>query len=226
MSRAAPPVLAVTGLTAEARIVAGNGTVTVAGGGDAARLAQLLGERLETGARAVISFGIAGGLAAGLRPGTIVVANAILAGDARWPTDPLWRRALQAALPQAVAGDLIGVDAAVADAAAKARLKAGTGALAVDMESHVAARLAARYEVPFVAVRVVADPAARSLPRAALVGMRPDGGTDIPAVLGALLRRPADLPGLIRTAFDAQAAFRALKACRTALGGTLGCPDK
>ncbi len=85
------------------------------------------------------------------------------------------------------------------------------------MESHVAARLAALHGLPFAALRVVADPAERSLPPAALVGMRPDGTTDIGAVLRSLGRAPRQLPGLIRTGLDARAAFSALKSSRLEL---------
>lgn len=216
------PVIAVTGLAAEARIAAGAGITALAGGGDAARLAVMLQARLEQGARGVMSFGIAGGLAAGYPPGTVVVARAVLTESEHWAADPEWHRALVSALPHAVAGELLGVDAAVAGVSDKARLQARSGAAAVDMESHVAARLAARYNLPFAALRVISDPADRSLPQAALVGMRPDGSTDIGAVLRALARRPADLPGLIRTAFDAQAAFRALKSARESVGEQLG----
>ena len=220
------PVIAVTGLSAEARIAAGAGVTTLAGGGDAARLATLLQSHLEQGAGGVISFGIAGGLAAGHPPGTVVLARAVLTEADRWQADPDWHRALAADLPEAVAADLLGVDAAVAGASAKMRLRSRSGAVAVDMESHVAARIAARFGVPFAALRVISDPAERSLPQAALVGMRPDGGTDVAAVLRALARRPADLPGLIRTAFDAQAAFRALKHARAAIGERLGLVDR
>ncbi len=64
--RGLPPVLLVAGLVAEARIAAGPGAVAVAGGGDAARLALLVEAAIRRGARAVLSFGIAGGLEPGL----------------------------------------------------------------------------------------------------------------------------------------------------------------
>ncbi|MDX7953219.1 phosphorylase [Lichenihabitans sp. Uapishka_5] len=219
---ALPSILAVTGLQAEARIVAAPGVTALAGGGDAARLAAMLEAHLQQGARAVISFGIAGGLAPGVSPGTLVVADAVRSGDDHWNTDASWRSALRAALPRSIAGPILGVDVPVADAAGKARMHRETGAVAVDMESHIAARVAARHGVPFAVLRVVADPAERSLPGAALVGMRHDGRTDVVAVLRALARRPSELPGLIRTGLDAQAAFRALKACRAALDADLG----
>ncbi|MCW6510110.1 phosphorylase [Lichenifustis flavocetrariae] len=223
----APPsviVLAVTGLVAEARIVRANGVGTVAGGGNATRLASLLKAQLSQGARGVISIGIAGGLAPSLKAGAIVIADRILEGSTGWPTDPVWCRALAGSLPDAFLGALCGVDQPIAGTDAKAALHARAGALAVDMESHVAARLAASFALPFAALRVVADPASRSLPQAALVGMRPDGTTDVAAVLRALLRRPGDLAGLIHTARDAQAAFQSLKRVCAKLNAPLGFP--
>ena len=210
----APPILAVTGLRAEARIAAGTGVMTVAGGGDPARLALLLQAALARGARAVISFGIAGGLEPGLAPGSVLIARAVHHGGLRTETASAWVVRLAAALPGARIADIAGVDAAVVGAADKTALHRRTGAAAVDMESHVASRLAALHGLPFAALRVVADPAERSLPPAALVGMRPDGTTDIGAVLRSLGRAPRQLPGLIRTGLDARAAFSALKASR------------
>lgn len=216
------PVLAVTGLRAEARIAAKAGLTTLSGGGDAARLALLLQGSLSGGAHAVVSFGIAGGLKAGLKPGTIVVADAVDDGETLFPTDAQWRRRLLTALPDAVCGTIAGQGHAVATAAHKVALRDRSGALAVDMESHVAARLAEQHGVPFAAIRVVADPAERNLPQAALVGMRADGTTDVGAVLRALVRRPSDLPALLRTALDARAAFSALASSRRCLDAMLG----
>lgn len=222
----ASPVLAVTGLRAEAKIAAGEGVKTVAGGGDAARLASLLQEGLAAGGRAVISFGIAGGLAPSLRAGTIVVADAVDDGQTRWTTNAIWRARLLEALPTAVRGGLAGVDGAIVGPLGKAALHRRSGALAVDMESHVAARLAALHRVPFAALRVVADSAERSLPEAAIVGMRPDGTIDVCAVIRALTRRPKDLPTLIQTALDARVAFAALSASRNRLSARLGFRDQ
>ncbi|MDR4306209.1 hypothetical protein IHQ68_06205 [Chelatococcus sambhunathii] len=105
---------------------------------------------------------------------------------------------------------MVGVDGIVATAAEKAALRARTGAAAVDMESHIAERVARRHGLPFAVVRAVSDDARRSLPPAALVGMRPDGGVDLGAVLRSLAKDPAQLPALIATGRDAEKAFRAL----------------
>ncbi|MBI0539409.1 hopanoid-associated phosphorylase [Roseomonas sp. KE2513] len=213
-------LLAATGLLREARILAAPGVEVVAGGGDRARLEAEL-DRLAPGATGLISIGIAGALAPGLRPGDWVVATAVIDSAARFETDAAWAARLRAALPGAATGPVLGADMMVAEAAAKTALHRGTSALAVDMESHVAARVARRHGLPFAVARVVSDAADRTLPPAARVGMRPDGGMDLPAVLRALLAAPLQLPALIRTGWEAEQAFRALLRGHGRLGRSL-----
>jgi hypothetical protein len=123
-------------------------------------------------------------------------------------------------------GVIAGVDLPVAHPLGKSRLHKNTGAVAVDMESHLAARLAAQHDLPFVAMRVIADPAHRLLPQAALVGMRADGRADLPAVLRAVARRPRSLLALLRVAADAAAARTVLSRRRSALGPTFALFDE
>ncbi len=218
-------VLAVAGLAREARIAAGPGVETIQAAGNPARLRALLDARPPRGLRAVVSFGIAGGLDPALQPGDIVVC-AHLDAQARFPTDSdLVRRLsdrLNGAPGRVVTGGLAGSDVAVMAVADKAALRARTGALAVDMESHVAAAYAARHALPFAAIRVVCDPAGRALPAFAASALTPEGEPDIRAVLAALLRGRARIGELIRLGRDSSAAFAALTRCRARLGPGLG----
>ncbi|TPG60606.1 hopanoid-associated phosphorylase [Roseomonas nepalensis] len=216
-------LLVVTGLQRERRILAAPGLEVVAGGGDGARLEAEL-DRRAAGARGLISLGIAGALAPGLRPGDWVVATAVLEGTLRSEADPAWAARLLAGLPGAVSGAVLGVDAMVAEAREKAARHRESGALAVDMESHVAARVARRHGIPLAVARVVSDAAHRDLPPAARLGMRPDGGMDLPAVLRALLADPRQLPALVRTGLEAERAFRALLRGHRRLGPGLAGP--
>jgi hopanoid-associated phosphorylase len=218
-------VIAVTGLVKEARIAAGPGVRALAGGGDARRLGGALERELARGARAVISFGIAGGLAEDIASGAWIIARAIVTADARWPCDAAWTSALAERLPGAIAADLAGADAPIMEAAAKRALHRTTGAAAVDTESHIAASIAAVHGLPFAAFRVVADSVRRSLPPAASVALTADGGISRGAVLGSLARSPGQLPALLRTAVDARRAFRALLRGRRLLGPGLAYPD-
>lgn len=190
------------GLKREARIFdrPGRDIFVVIGGGNAATLDRDLDGQAGLFPGIILSCGIAGALTPTLVPGDVVID-----GDAA-VVDRLAR-----ALPHAHRGGIVGNDAIVATASEKRLLNERTGALAVDMESHVAARVASRKGLPFAALRVISDRAEDDLPPAALVGMRPDGGMALGAVLTSLARAPRQLPALIRTGRQADQAFRGLE---------------
>ncbi|MBS0220479.1 MAG: hopanoid-associated phosphorylase [Proteobacteria bacterium] len=217
-------VLAVTGLRREARLLAGPRLEVIASGGDARHLETTLEDRAAH-VSGIISMGIAGALAPDLRPGQWVVAKAVLDRGQALPADPAWTRRLTARLSGAAEGTFVGADAMVAEKSEKAALHRATGAIAVDMESHVAARIAARRRLPFAAARVICDPAHRTLPPAARVGLRPDGRMDVLAVLRSLIGAPGQVPDLVRTAWEAEHAFRALLRGHRLLGAGLVGPD-
>jgi adenosylhomocysteine nucleosidase len=173
---------------------------------------------------AIISFGVAGGLAPGLAPGALLVARSIIADGERFDADPAWSLALAKVLGAALV-DFAGVDEPVAGSAGKQALHKRTGAHAVDMESHIAAKVAADRNLPFAALRVVADPAERHLPHAALVAMRLDGAIAFGALVRSLLADPGQIPQLIRTALDARAAFKTLLRSRNMLAVGFGLPN-
>jgi adenosylhomocysteine nucleosidase len=127
-----------------------------------------------------------------------------------------WRPLLDASPHRTI--EIAGVETPVADRIGKAALFAATGAVAVDMESAIVARVARRHRLPFAILRVVADPAHRSLPSAALVSMRPDGEVDMAGVFNALSRDPRQIATLARLAVDARRAFAALSRARAMLG--------
>lgn len=218
------PLIAVVGLTFEEKIIAGPGIVVVRGG-DGSRLDANLDAALAGGARALISFGIAGGLAPHAPCGTIAVATEVVHGEERYVSDAAWAQSVLAKLPNAISGPFAGVAAPVVTPEAKAALHAATNAITVDMESHKVARAAARHNLPFVGLRAISDPASRALPASALVGMTADGETNAGAVMRSLARRPQDLPGLIRAGLDVKTATAALLRSRQSLGPLLGLLD-
>jgi hopanoid-associated phosphorylase len=192
--------------------------------GTAQRYVDRLESAVKAGGSGIISIGIAGGLAPGLAPGDWVVASNVVSEDVRIPTDRKWSERLLKALPGAVYADIAGVDAPVVAQADKFALHDATGTVAVDMESHIAARIAAAHAVPFAACRVIIDPAERTLPPAALVGMRPDGTPDVFAVIRSLARQPRQLFSLLRVVADAHAARTSLFRGRRLLGTDLSFP--
>jgi hopanoid-associated phosphorylase len=180
--------------------------------------------RAEPAWAGILSFGCAGALDPGLAPGTCILATGVQTADGFLCADAAWLRSLARRLPQAVHGELLGLDAPSINARDKAGLWRSSGACAVDMESHAAARIARRHGLPFAACRVVLDPAWRSVPPSALAGMGADGGTAPWPLLRALAAAPGELGPLCMLAWDALRARRALGQVRARLGARLAAP--
>ncbi len=219
----ATEIVAVCGLRREASILTSLATSVIAGGGQS----EILRERLESIGQSagVISVGICGALSASLKVGDCVVANEVVAGADRFRVDEGWCRRIVVRLPEAVVGAIGGSDSVLIDGRDKRALREATGAIAADMESHVAASFAAERGIPFAAVRVVSDRADAALPQAVLTAMKPDGGITLGAVLRSLAANPGQLPALVRTAWESEIAFRALFRCLGRLGPGLLGPD-
>jgi hopanoid-associated phosphorylase len=217
-------VIAVTGLAREARIARRARMVAVVGAGDAALLARRLEEAIAAGAKGIVSFGIAGALAPLLRPGDVVIASHVVHGDERYTTDAKWNSILRQRLPRATSAIIVGHGEIVSHVDGKRRLFALSGAHAVDNESHIAARIARRHKLPFVALRAISDAAIRGLPPAALVPLTPNGRIRFGGIMRSLASEPFQFPDLLTTGREANRAFAALARSRDALGLFLGCP--
>lgn len=220
------PILIVTGLVQEARIAAGPGMTVICSSSDPNQLRALLTVFDPTTIRGVISFGVAGGLDPSLRSGDVVVATEVMAGDARWLAGLSLNEELVSGIAlgrrRVVRGGLAGVEEVVVARARKAALHADTGAAAVDMESHIAAAYATGAGLPFAAVRVISDPADRSLPALAKSAIKPNGDIDLRNILRGVVRNPRTLSALVSMGIDFNRALRSLRGCRGFLLGSDG----
>src|SRR5262249_17149324 len=120
-----------------------------------------------------------------------------------------WRERLSATI-EARAGRLVTTAKSVGSVEDKAELFRTTGAVAVDMESAAVAEVAEQHGLPFLAVRVVVDSAADSLPRAVTPGADSEGHLQIWRLIGTLAMAPNELAPLIRLARRYRAANRSL----------------
>src|SRR5581483_2441396 len=115
MGVSGPRIAVVVGMRAEARLARRLGWPVVVGGGSAAGAETAAQLAVSDGAAALVSFGLAGGLDPALRPGTILVPDAVIANRVPIPTD--------AALSQRLGGaarlQVLGAEAVAATAAAK-----------------------------------------------------------------------------------------------------------
>jgi adenosylhomocysteine nucleosidase len=214
-------VLIVCGLKREVAILAGPGRTTFCG--DASTLRARLAEAAGLKPSLVVSWGLCGGLDPQLRAGDLILGSEVVSNDGAVRTD----EAVTASLAQRLLGAGVRVvverfaasDAPIVTAVAKAELRRAREAATVDMESLIAGQYALNQRVPFAILRAVADPAERSLPPLALKAVNSDGGVNVQAVIGELIRSPWQLAGLRALAADSRAAFQALKRCRSLLPG-------
>jgi adenosylhomocysteine nucleosidase len=223
-------VLIVCGLKREAAIMSGSGRRTLCG--DAPTLRAGLAEAARLKPSLVVSWGLCGGLDPRLRPGDLILGAKVISNEGAVETDEaattLLAERLVGAGAHVTVERLAASDAPVVTTAAKADLRRASGAAAVDMESLIAGQYALKQGIRFAILRAVADPAERDLAPLASKAVAPDGGINVQAIMGELIRSPWQLAGLRALATDSGAAFRALKRCRSLLPGLflgLGAAD-
>lgn len=163
------------------------------------------------GATRLLSFGLAAGLDPALRPGDLLVPDAVMVDGRLLVTDPL----LRSLLGSGSSGPLLHSDVLVASRAAKADLLARTGCRSLDMESGPVALAAEAAGIPFAVLRAVCDPAERTLPPAACIALQPDGKLQIVNLLRSIMRQPSQVPALLALGRDASRAKTALLKSRT-----------
>jgi adenosylhomocysteine nucleosidase len=192
----------ITGLTAELALLKNTPFMIAAGGGTPAGATTAAQKLIAQGAEALISFGLAGGLNPLLKPGTLVIPAYI--NNA--PCDA----ALNLWLGGANSKNLYAGTTIAVTRDQKSALFASTGADAIDLESGAVATAAQAAQIPFAALRAIADPATRTLPPAALIALNATGEIALAPILASLAGNPLQLPALIALATDAARARKAL----------------
>lgn len=200
------------GLKAEAQLIRGVFPhAAIAASGATRAGAQREANRLAAcGADCLLSFGLAAGLDPALPPGAIIIPSAVRAWGDTWSCDPTLRHILGGDQQGTIKAPLLHNDDVVLLAQHKADLFASTQCAALDMESGFLARAAREAGLPFAILRVVCDPATRSLPPVTACVLSPDGGLNIGLLLRSLLRHPSQIGGLISLGRDAGLARKAM----------------
>ena len=216
------PILVATGFNREVQTLPKEGVIAVAGGGDADALKRNL-NALAPQAAGIVSYGLTGALHDDLRIGDWVVGSRIC-GGIDLECDPVWTEALAARLPKARIGGFFADGRMIDTVTEKRDLGRCHTALAVDMESHIAARVAQAHGLPFAIVRIVSDEAGHLLPHAITVCMKPDGSLDTIAMLKSLVADPRQIPDVTRTIAHFARGFRGLKEGAVRIGKRMAFP--
>ncbi|MFP4353202.1 MAG: hypothetical protein ACLFRP_01985 [Puniceicoccaceae bacterium] len=163
----------------------------------------------------LLGWGVAGALRPGVRRGDLVLPGTIIGADGRRHTPhATFAESFGALLPATLrrhGGPIAEARSPVGSPSEKRALGGRTGAAAVDMESAIIARVAARRGIRFHAVRVIIDEVGTALPSFVAEGGGPRRWLPAP------LRRPADLPRLVPLVRGYLCARRSLRTAATAL---------
>lgn len=176
---------------------------------------------VEAGARALISFGIAGGLSDDTPVGSLVLADKVYCGKGSvFETEKAWRETLMEVLhPEIVpvVNPMVSLDYALETEADKRGAHDQTGAVGVDMESFGTARAAKEMGVPFLVIRSISDAAEDTLPACLVPAMGPGGVIMMGPIFTGIAKNPADLVHMIGFGMKTAKANRTLR--RVALLG-------
>jgi Nucleoside phosphorylase len=179
-----------------------------AGVDNARTAAELL---VAQGAARLISWGCAAALSATLKPGDLVLPDTLIDAEGnRLDIQSDWLK-LASSLIKAHTGCLAESLTIVAAAKDKKRLHSQTGAIALDMESIAIAKVARQNNLPFLAIRAIADPVDMDLPKAISHALNAEGDIVLAKLLAFVVLHPAELPGLIKLGLHFNAAKNTLK---------------
>jgi adenosylhomocysteine nucleosidase len=194
-----------------------------------ARAHRTAADLVAAGVKALVSWGVAGGIAPPLPAGTLLLPTHVQASEGQtYKVDKAWRQRLmehvEGKLPCSGA-PLYHTARILSAVEEKAALYRHTGCAGVDMESAAIGEVAAQAGLPFLIVRAIADPAAAALPATALRALDEAGRLQWPALATSLLHHPQDLLGLWQLAGYFRAARTTLRALTAQVGPTLLAPS-
>ena len=174
-----------------------------AGANNAKAAAELL---ISQGATQLISWGCAAALNDNLQSGNLVLANGLIDADGlALPVNADWHHHAKTVLSKLACesgfalrcGDLLESKTLVSTSHDKRQLYQQTKAIALDMESVAIAKVALAHNIPFLAIRAIADPVTMDLPAAVSHALNEQGDVQIGKLLKFLLWHPSEAKGLL-----------------------------
>jgi adenosylhomocysteine nucleosidase len=198
-------------LIADKLLVAHSG----AGANNARSATELL---IASGANRILSWGCAAALSSSLKPGDLLLADELIGsevcGDAKSCVSTDWHSYAKSRLAEIAvvhSGCLAESADIVSSSQDKKQIHSETGAVALDMESIAIGKVARQYNLPFLSIRVIADPVTMNLPMAINYSLNNLGDIVLGKLLLFLFLHPAELPGLIKLGIHFNAARKTLK---------------
>jgi hypothetical protein len=170
-------------------------------------------------AKAIISFGVCGGLSPDAQIGQAFIYSACVTPNGTFYVDTAWRMRLFAATKYYERKCWSSGEFNTANTVEeRAKLFAQTECSVIDDETFAVAELAHKRGIAWIGLRTVSDGAEDNLPPAVVNALNPDGDVDIEAVLASVVEDPLQIPALLETAEEAQTSFDELRTAAIAIG--------
>ena len=170
-----------------------------AGAENARKAAETL---ISNGATHLISWGCAAALSPELKSGDLTLASTLLASNSqRIDLKSEWYRLVQKNLSTFLTihtGTLLESLKVISLSSDKKQLYFATNAIVLDMESVAIAKVAQEKDLPFLAIRAIADPVTMDLPKAIAYSINNKGKVILLRLLSYLFFHPYELVGLIK----------------------------
>lgn len=145
----------------------------------------------------LISWGTAAGLQEGVEPGTLLLPETVLDKEGKkLITDPEFSENIITKLPaefrynQGLLGESLSI---LNNQAAKRSFQELSKAVACDMESATIGAVAMEHNIPFNAIRFVADDYRTTIPKSILLSMNAQGGFSISKFLINIAKSPGEI---------------------------------
>jgi hopanoid-associated phosphorylase len=198
-----------------------NSVLVICSGAGAENARKATETLILNGATRLISWGCAAALSPELKSGDLTLASELLdANHQRIDLKSKWHQHVQNELSKTLpvhTGTLLESREIVSLSSEKKQLYTATKAIVLDMESVAVAKVAQENNLPFLAIRAIADPVTMDLPKAVSVAMSNKGKVLISPLLKYLLLHPSELAGLIKLGLHFSAAKKTLKHVATQL---------
>lgn len=169
--------------------------------------------------RAIISFGLCGGLSPQAQIGQSFIYSACVTPDAVIAADAAWSHRLFSATRyyerKVFSSGLFNTANSIAQ---RADLLRTHGCWIIDDETRAVAEFAQGRGIAWAGLRVVSDGAEDELPPTVVNALNPDGTANIEAVVASVVQNPAQLPALIQTAREFEFSIAELRTAAHAIG--------
>lgn len=172
-------------------------------------------ELIKSGCSKLISWGCAAGLADSLKAGDLCLPKQLISNKLQQlPIHAEWQQHTETILSNLhpfYSGPLCESSSIVSKNTQKKQLHQATGSIALDMESAAIARIAKQTGIPYLVIRVIADPSDMNLPSVISLSMSNEGVINKKQLAINIIKKPFDIPGLIKLGIHFQTAQKKLK---------------